>query len=505
MKTTAINQPITSSSTLAFRLPIALCHNCSAKVKRQPLLAVLIVLGCFSLLPKALAVSPPPDGGYPGGNTAEGERALLSLTSGTYNTAVGFLSLVSNVTGNFSTATGAGTLLANTADADTATGAGALLSNTTGGPNTANGAFALFSNTTGNNNNAFGFQALFGNTTGPFNNAFGNGALSGNTTGDRNTAMGEGALLANTTGFKNIAIGVSALRNNGAGHDNIAIGQDACSQSQGGQFNTAVGSNALVFNTADGNTAIGADALFNNHSGVNNTATGVGALESNSGGMDNTADGLNALSGNAGNDNTALGFGAGAAATTGSNNVYIGAGMVGVAGESNACYIASIFGQSVDPTDDLAVFVDGHGKLGTTVSSRRFKDGIKPMAEASEAIMAFKPVTFHYKGDLKNTPQYGLIAEEVAKVNPHLVARDRNGEIMSVHYDQVWNMLLNEFLKEHKNVQEQETTMTQMKKEFESKLEEQQKEIEALRLGLQQVGAQIEISKPTSQMVSTNP
>ena len=262
-------------------------------------------------------------------------------------------------------------------------------------------------------------------------------------------------MLANTTGFKNIAIGVSALRNNGTGHDNIAIGQDSCSQSQGGQFNTAVGSNPLVFNSADYNTATGAFALSSNHAGANNTATGAGALESNTGGMDNTADGLNALSNNTGNDNTALGFGAGAAATTGSNDVYIGASMVGVAGESNACYIASIFGQSV-PHRRRGRVRRRPWEAGTTVSSRRFKHDIKPMDNASETILALKPMTFHYKNDPKGTPQYGLIAEEVAEVNPNLVVRDKNGQILSVHYDKVWNMMLNEFLKEHKRFEEQQ-------------------------------------------------
>jgi Chaperone of endosialidase len=477
--------------------------NRKQKKYMKNLVPILLTHACFSLLPQVQAVTPPPDGGYPGGNTAEGQNALLSLNTGTYNTAVGLLSLESNAEGKFNTANGAGTLLFNTADENTGIGAGALLNNTTGGPNTANGAFALFSNTTGNDNNAFGFEALVSNTTGPFNNAFGNGALASNTTGDRNTAMGEGALLANTTGSHNIAVGVSALRNNSTGHDNIAIGQDACSQSSGGQFNTAVGSDALVFNSADGNTAIGADALSNNTAGASNTAIGTGALGINTTGIDNTADGLNALFNNTGNDNTAVGFGAGAAATTGSNNVYIGSGMVGVAGESNACYIASIFGQTVDPTDDLAVFVDGTGKLGTTVSSQRFKDDIKPMDQASEAIMAFRPVTFHYKNDPKCVPQYGLIAEEVAKVNPNLVARNKNGEIVSVHYDQVWNMLLNEFLKEHKRVQEGEATILRLKKDFESQLIEQKRQLEVLRLGLQKVNAQLEMSKLAPQMVSS--
>jgi len=471
---------------------------------------ILLVLVCFAFLPGAQAVIPAPDGGYPGGNTAEGQSALFSLSTGTYNTAVGWLSLKSATTGNLNTASGAGTLLLNSADGNTATGAGALLSNTTGGPNTANGAFALFTNTTGNNNNAFGFQALFSNSTGPFNNAFGNGALSGNTTGDRNTAMGEGALLANTTGFKNIAIGVSALRNNSAGHDNIAIGQDACSQSQGGQFNTAVGSNTLESNTANGNTAIGAFALLNNSTGASNTATGTGALETNSVGIDNTANGLNALFNNTGNDNTALGFGAGAAATTGSNSVYIGAGMVGVAGESNACYIASIFGQTV--ITGLPVLVDSNNKLGTNVSSRRFKQNIKPMGKASEGILALQPVTFHYRSDKTRTAQYGLIAEEVAEVNPDLVVRDKEGKPYSVRYEQVNAMLLNEFLKEHKTVEGQRATIAELKstamkqqQSFESKLADQKSEIDALQSGLQEVRAQLELSRPIPRMAVSGP
>jgi hypothetical protein len=441
------------------------------------IISVLLLFGCFAFFHEARAVSPTPDGGYPGGNTAEGQSALLSLSTGIYNTAVGVFALESDSEGKFNTATGAGTLLVNTSDENTATGAGALLSNTTGGPNTANGAFALFSNMTGNNNNAFGFEALFSNTTGPFNNAFGNGALASNTTGDRNTAVGEGALLANTTGSQNIAVGVSALRNNTTGHDNIAIGQDASSQSQGGQFNTAVGADALVFNTADQNTAIGAAALGSNTAGNFNTAAGAGALFNNSTGIDNVA----------------LGISAGFNATTGSNNVYVGAGVGGVAGESNACYIASIFGQT---SNGLPVLIDSNNKLGTNVSSRRFKQNIKPMEKTSEAILALKPVTFHYKSDKTNTPQFGLIAEEVAAVNPDLVVRDKEGKPYSVRYDQVNAMLLNEFLKEHREVQELQATVAQQQKSFQSKLKAQEKQIAVLTSNLRKIDAQFELSKP---------
>ena len=193
--------------------------------------------------------------------------------------------------------------------------------------------------------------------------------------------------------------------------------------------------------------------------------------------------------------------------------------MVGVAGESNACYIASIFGQTVNPTTNLAVFVDSHGKLGTTVSSLRFKQRIKSMDKASEAIMALRPVTFQYKTDPKGTPQYGLIAEEVAEVNSALVVRDKEGKPVSVRYDQINAMLLNEFLKEHKRVEEQQgniarqdatiaelkSTIAQQQTGFQSRLAEQEKHIAALALDLQKVNAQIQMSKTAPKVVSTNP
>ena len=187
----------------------------------------LVALVCFGLLPTMQAVSPAPDGGYPGGNTAEGQAALLSLTTGGFNTAVGFLSLRSETTGSFNTAIGAGTLLANVADRNTATGAGALLSDTVGSDNTASGAFVLLNNSTGNNNSAAGFEALFSNTTGSDNTANGNAALSTNTTGNSNTATGEGALSHNTTGTGNTADGLSTLSANTTGFFNTALGVGA--------------------------------------------------------------------------------------------------------------------------------------------------------------------------------------------------------------------------------------------------------------------------------------
>ena len=187
----------------------------------------LVALVCFGLLPTMQAVSPAPDGGYPGGNTAEGQAALLSLTTGGFNTAVGFLSLRSETTGSFNTAIGAGTLLANVADRNTASGAGALLSDTVGSDNTASGAFVLLNNSTGNNNSAAGFEALFSNTTSSDNTANGNAALSTNTTGNSNTATGEGALSHNTTGTGNTADGLSTLSANTTGFFNTALGVGA--------------------------------------------------------------------------------------------------------------------------------------------------------------------------------------------------------------------------------------------------------------------------------------
>ena len=230
-------------------------------------------------------------------------------------------------------------------------------------------------------------------------------------------------------------------------------------------------------------------------------------------GNDNTAVGGGSLNDNTGNDNTALGFQAGILATTGSNNVYIGSGMSGVAGESKACYIASIFGQT--SVNGVPVLINSSNKLGTATSSKRFKEEIKPMDNASETIFALKPVTFRYKKNLdpEGTPQFGLVAEDVAKVNPDLVVHDADGEIYTVRYEAVNAMLLNEFLKEHRKVEKLEVTVAQQRKDFEaattqqqkgfeSKIAHQQKQIEALTAGLQKVSAQLEAGKPAPQVVN---
>jgi len=393
----------------------------SCLIGRSALVSVSLLILCFGLLPNARAVNPAPDGGYPGGNTAEGQAALLSLTTGGFNTSVGFFSLRSNTTGAFNTAIGAGTLLANTAGENTATGAGALLSNTAGLANTANGAFALFSNTTAGENTANGNRALFSNTTGVVNTANGYAALANNTTGSVNTAIGAAALATNTTGGSNVA----------------------------------------------------------------------------------------------------LGFNAGLNVTTANNVICIGANVSG-ANVGNTCYIGNIRGVATQNADAVPVLIDSAGQLGTMSSSRRFKKEIEPMGKTSESLLALKPVTFHYKSDIKDAMQFGLIAEDVAAVNPDLVVRDEKGEIYTVRYDAVNAMLLNEFLKEHHKVEEQDAGITQLKftvtkqeaaiaqqrKDFEAQTAQQEKEIKALiatvkeqAAQIQKVSAQLEVRKSSPQTV----
>src|SRR5438093_2182108 len=321
---------------------------------------VLITIGlvCFALVQNTQAVVPAPDGGYPGGNTAEGQNALFSLTIGLDNTAIGE-------------------------------------------------------------------EALYSNTT-----------------GDKNTAIGDAALLANTTGIANTAIGEDALKNNTTGNENTAIGE--------------------------------------------------GALKNNT----------------TGSKNTALGDGAGYRVTTADHVICIGTQGLNV---SRSCFIGNIRGIATANADAIPVLIDSAGQLGTLSSSRRFKKEIKTTDRASESILALKPVTFHYKGDAKDTPQFGLIAEEVAEVNPDLVVRDEKGEIYTVRYDAVNAMLLNEFLKEHRKVEEQQATITELKstraqqqKDFQATVAHQQKQIEALSAGLQKVSAQLETSKPAPQLVNNN-
>jgi hypothetical protein len=295
-------------------------------------------------------------------------------------------------------------------------------------------------------NTAGGTNALFSLTTGVWNTALGFQALNNNTTGWSNTATGFRALFSNTS-FENTATGVNALYSN-----TIGI------------WNTANGVAALYDNTTGGsNTATGVQALYRNTTGVQNTANGARALFRNTSGHHNTANGLVALFNNAtGSDNVALGVAAGNNVTTASNVIAIGANVSGE-NVSNTCYIGNIFG--VTSSGGIGVFVNSAGKLATVVSARRFKDEIKPMDKASEAILALKPVTFRYKQEIDpvHSPQFGLVAEDVEKVNPDLVVRDAEGKVNTVRYEAVNAMLLNEFIKQHRKVEQQEMAITELR------------------------------------------
>ena len=404
---------------------------------RLALLLTSLALAYSALPERVQAVSPAPDGNYPGGNTAEGQNALFSLTTGGYNAAVGWFSLKSLLTGNFNTGVGAGTLVLNTADSNTAVGAAALLLNTIGTQNT-----------------ALGTTALLYNNTGSFDTAIGDRALYNNTNGDHNTAVGTAGLGGGPALFNNTI----------------------------GRFNTAVGGAALAGNTE----------------GNDNTAIGVGALGDNIVGDENVAVGLNALNNSTGNNNVALGNYAGFGATTGSNNVYIGYQIEGTAGESNACYIASIFNQtSMRGSPIYSMQTVSSVRL---TSSKRFKENIKPMDKASDALFALKPVTFRYKKEIdpSGKSQLGLVAEEVEKVNPDLVVRDKEGKPYSVRYDQVNAMLLNEFLKEHREVADLKSTVAEQRKGMEAMAAQLQEQAEKI----QKVSAQLETGERAPQVVN---
>jgi len=374
------------------------------KSRNTILIAILSALAYFAFLPGSRADDP-----VTLSNTADGDLALVGLTTGIYNSAFGFYALLSNADANFNTGIGAGVLLVNTASENTAAGAGALFSNVDGSDNNGVGAFALFTNVSGSFNNAHGRDALL------------------NSTGDQNNAMGDDAMFFNTTGSFNTAVGDDALDNNVDGNSNVAIGDEA--------------------------------------------GTGLGPSVNNC---------------------IAIGVpGAGTFATF-----------------DNTCFIGSIFDEPVsDPGTQEAVFVDQFNVVGIQSSSRRFKHDIQSMDKASEGILALKPVTFKYNSDSKGRTQYGLVAEDVAKVNPDLVVQ-RNGEISTVRYEQVNVMLLNEFLKEHKKVEAQQATIAELK----VTVAQQHKGMEVLTAQLkeqgaqiQKVSAQLEVGKPAAKVVLKNP
>src|SRR5262245_31631036 len=396
---------------------------------------------CCGLLPEVQAVTPPPDGCYPNFTTAEGCSALNLLTSGLGNTGLGAFALFQNTDAGSNTAVGAAALALNNADSNTAVGATALLLNTTGDTNTAVGRNALTNNQIGSDNNAVGAFALLNNDSSGsgsanFNNAFGRNALLNNVDGDENDAFGDDAMEENTTGAQNTAMGDDALDGNTTGNGNTAMGKEA------------------------GNSIID------------------------------------------GSDNVVLGHNAGIGIVHASRNIAIGSEEAGpFADFDDTCFISSIFGEIVsDPGSQTAVFVDQFNVVGIFNSSQKYKHDIQPLDKTSETLYQLKPATFKFNSDWKGTTQYGLIAEDAAKVDPQLASR-KDGDIVTVHYAQNNNMLLNEFLKEHKKVQDLETTVAQQHRGMEmltAQLKDQAAQI-------QKVSAQLEVSKPAPQVVVSKP
>ena len=382
-------------------------------------------------------------------NTAYGNDALGSLTTGKGNTAIGSLALLFADTNSNNTAIGVSALYYNKADNNTAIGFNAMVANRTGTENTALGINALISNTSGSQNTAIGFNALY------------------NYNGDASTAVGFQALMNNTTGFGNNAEGYNALFEN---------------------------------NSGDGNTATGFFALSSNTTGSSNTAFGYSALSNTVSASGNTALGHFALVNATGNSNIAVGELAGQNLTGGNNNIDVGnkgkAGesatiRLGTQGTQNATFIAGISGVAVTGRQ---VLITSNGKLGVQASSARFKEQIRPMDKTSEAILKLKPVTFRYKENIDpdKVPQFGLIAEDVEKVAPELVVRDEEGNVSTVRYEAVNVMLLNEVLKEHRRVQLLEAEQ----KEAQAKVTRQEEQINALTADLKNVRDQLNSAQP---------
>jgi len=452
----------------------------------KTLTTALFGVAFVGLLPQIQAapeIVPQPDGCYPGFTTAEGCQALQNLTTGSANTGVGWRALFSAGASSFNTGVGAGTLVLNTADANTAVGAATLLLNSIGKQSVAVGAAALVFNNA-DDNTAVGYQALNSNVDAVTNVAVGtfagqNNDSSGNGTADFNTAVGGFALRDNVNGARNTAVGAGALEPMLGGNDNTAVGELAGSNYTGTESNnvcigsgtegTAGESNAIRIgeaSTSGGITIANPSALAN--------AISIGASMSTGG--------IQML--------TLLGFA----------SVSIGDNFSTTAGASS-CFVGGIFNQT-PVAGSHAVVVGPNNKLAdATLSSRKFKKDIAPIDKLSEGVLALRPVTFHWKSDNTNEPEFGLVAEEVADVNLDWITRNPQGEVTGVRYETIPILLLNEFLKEHKKVEEQQANIAELRSTvgvLTAQLKEQAAQI-------QKVSAQLEASKPAPQIVANQP
>jgi hypothetical protein len=345
--------------------------------------------------------------------------------------------------------------------------------------NTAGGTNALINNTGGFGNTAFGAAALFATglntTTADENTAIGDLALYNDTTGSDNTAIGFHALLGTFSNY-NVAVGAYALSNNHDGTANTATGADALLNNTSGNYNTASGFQALASSTSGAsgsyNTATGVNTLYSNGTGSNNTASGAFALDINTSGAYNTALGYQALYNSTGSRNLALGYNAGYKLTSGDKNIYVG--NSGVASESNTMrlgqvvnqtktFIAGIYGVALSSGSPKPVYINSSGQVGLLASSARYKRDIQDMREHSQGLYSLRPVTFRYKQDRQGQQQYGLIAEEVAKVNPELVTKGADGKVESVQYHELIPMLLNEVQHQQQRLETQSQELAELK------------------------------------------
>jgi hypothetical protein len=376
---------------------------------------------------------------------------------------------------------------------NTFVGSGAGNFTMSGGYNVAEGSTALASNTTGRENAALGVVALTSNTTGSYNTAIGYEALTDNTTGTYNTATGFDSLSVNSSGAANTADGIQTLFFNSTGSYNTAVGDSALYNNTTGSNNSALGDLALFNNTAGtGNTALGEYALYALN-GIEpdtgqNVAVGLGAIEALTLGNNNTALGTGAgENATQGSNNTFIGEGAGICLKTGIENIFLGSFAGGynnpgtltvdglmVLGNEQSITKTVIAGIVGVPVTGAAMYINDSGQVGILGSSRRFKQNIQNMGDSSQVLLSLHPVTFQYKPEIDPTaePQFGLVAEEVAKLDPDLVIKDKQGKPLTVRYEAVNAMLLNEFLKEHAEVNQQRETISQQQKEIEELKEE---------------------------------
>jgi len=433
----------------------------NSRVKR--LTIALFGVAFVGLLPQIQAapeaLAPPPDGCYPSFTTAEGCQALQFLTGGNANTAIGWRSLFSVQNSSFNTGVGAGALVLNTADANTAVGAAASLLNSIGTQSVAvvnsvtNVAVGTFA---GQNNDSSG------NGTADFNTAVGGFALRDNVNGARNTAVGAGALEPMLGGNDNTAVGELAGSNyTGTESNNVCIGS--------GTEGTAGESNAIRIGNASTSGGIN---VINTSALANAITIGTGM----------STQGITIL--------TLLGFG----------GVSIANGLSTTAGAST-CFVGGIFNQTPVAGSHAVVVGPNNQLADATLSSRRLKKDIASIDKLSEGILALRPVTFHWKNDNTNEPEFGLVAEEVADVNLDWITRNPQGEVSGVRYETIPILLLNEFLKEHKKVEQQQANIAELRSTvgvLTAQLKEQAAQI-------QKVSAQLEASKPAPQIVANQP